>query len=144
MLERFFSFVVGNLPKRDVFVATDVTGHSGRKPRWRETPYAHRPNEDWVKAYAAIEVDSFLVLSYELNASNAHDSQVFSDVWERIPNSFVPIRSLADSAYHGEAGLTAARLHGATSLHKIKKNTKGLMEHRINCNKLVLFAKRFP
>ncbi|HQM67311.1 MAG TPA: hypothetical protein PLY24_05965, partial [Methanomassiliicoccales archaeon] len=31
-----------------------------------------------------------------------------------------------------------------TPLHKIKKNAKGLMEHRVNYNKLVFFAKQFP
>jgi len=144
LLERFFSFFMERLPKRNVIVATDATGYSGRKRGWRETPYAHRPNEDWVKTHAAIEVDSFLILSYELTASNVHDSQVFSDVWERLPKNIVPVRSLADSAYHGEAFLAAARLHGATPLHKIKKNAKGLMEHRVNYNKLVFFAKQFP
>jgi hypothetical protein len=103
LLERFFSFFMERLPKRNVIVATDATGYSGRKRGWRETPYAHRPNEDWVKTHAAIEVDRFLVLSYELTASNVHDSQVFSDVWERLPKNIVPVRSLADSAYRGEA-----------------------------------------
>jgi len=97
-----------------------------------------------VKTHAAIEVDRFLVLSYELAASNVHDIQVFSGVWERLPKNVVPVRSLADSAYHGEACLAAARLHGATPLHKIKRNAKGLMEHRVNYNKLVFFAKQFP
>jgi len=136
--------VIGSLPKREVIVATDATGHSGRKRGWRETPYAHRAREDWVKTHAAIEVDRFLVLSYELTASNVHESQVFSEVWERLPKDVVPVRSLADSAYHGEACLATARLHGATLLHKIKKNARGLMEHRVNYNKLVFFAKQFP
>jgi len=125
LLERFFSFVIGSLPKRDVVIATDATGCSGRKRGWRETPYAHRPNEDWVKTHAAIEVDRFLVLSYCLTDSNVHDSQVSSGVWERLPKNVVPVRSLADPAYHGEACLAAARLHGETPLHKIKKNAKG-------------------
>ena len=81
LLERFFSFFMVSLPKRGVIVATDATGYSGRRRGWRETPYAHRPNEDWVKIHAAIGVDSFLVLSYELTVSNVHDSQVFSGVW---------------------------------------------------------------
>jgi transposase len=144
LLDRFFSFIIERLPKRDVIVATDATGYSGRKRVWRETPYARRPNEDWVKTHAAIEVDRFLILSYELTASNVHDSQVFSGVWERLPKNVAPTRSLADSAYHDESGLAAARLHGATPLHKIKKNARGLMEHRVNYNKLVFFAKQFP
>ncbi|MCG7845270.1 MAG: transposase, partial [Methanomassiliicoccales archaeon] len=116
----------------------------GRKRGWRETPYAFRPRENWVKTHAAIEVDSFLILSYELTASNVHESQVFSDIWMKLPENVAPIRSLADSAYHGEACLAAARLQGATPLHGIKKNAKGLMEHRVNYNKLVFFARQFP
>jgi len=143
LLERFFLFFMERLPKRNVIVATDATGYSGRKRGWRETPYAHRPNEDWVKTHAAIEVDRFLVLSYELTASNVHERQMFSGVWERLAKNVAPTRSLADSAYHGEACLAAARLHGATPLHKIKKNARGLMEHRVNYNKLVFFAKQF-
>jgi len=144
LLERFFQHVLEHLPRRKVIVATDATGYSGRKRGWRETPYAHRAREDWVKTHAAIEVDRFLILSYELTASNVHDSQVFSDVWKRLPDNVDPVRSLADSAYHGEAYLAAGRLQGPTPLHKIKKNAKGLIDHRVNYNKLVFFARQFP
>ena len=144
LLKRFFLHVLERLPKREVIIATDATGFSGRKRGWRETPYAHRPNEDWVKTHAAIEVDRFLILSYELTTSNVHDSQMFSGIWERLPENVAPVRSLADSAYHGEPCLAAARLHGATPLHRIKKNAKGLIEHRVNLNKLVFFTKQFP
>jgi len=106
--------------------------------------FALRAKEIWVKVHATIEVDEFLVLSYELTASNVHESQMFCDVWKKLPENVAPIRSLADAAYSGEAGLAAARLHGATPLHSLKKNAKGLMEHRVNYNKLVHFAKQFP
>jgi len=48
-----------------------------------------------VKTRVAIEVDRFLVLSYELTASNGHDSQVFSGVWERLSENIIPVRSQA-------------------------------------------------
>jgi hypothetical protein len=42
-----------------------------------------------------IKVDHFLVLSCELTAPNMHDSQVFSDIWERLPKNIVPMISQA-------------------------------------------------
>ncbi len=122
--QRFHDFVVGTLPSRSVVIATDATGFSGRKRPWREWEHSIKANQDWVKTHAAIEVDSFVVLSYELTPSNVHDSQMFSDVWNRLPGNVSPKRSLADSAYHGEVCLAAARQHGATPLHGIKKNAR--------------------
>ena len=80
VLERFFQHLFAALSKRNAVVATDATGYSGRKRGWRETKHASRAMEDWVKTHAAIEVDSFVVLSYELTASNVHESQMFSEV----------------------------------------------------------------
>jgi hypothetical protein len=34
---------------------------------------------------------------------------MFAEVWEELPSNVSPKRSLADSAYHGEKCLTAAR-----------------------------------
>ena len=144
LLERFFRHVMGHLPKRGAIIATDAAGFSGRKRGWRETPHAHRAREDWVKTHAAIEVDSFLILSYELTASNMHDSQAFSDVWKGLLENVAPIRSLADSAYHGEACLAVARQHGATPLHKIKKNARDFEEPETFNQKLVNFAHHWP
>ena len=62
----------------------------------------------------------------------------------KLPENIVPVRSLADSAYRDEVGLAAARRLGARPLHKIRKNVRGLMEHRVNYNKLVFFARQFP
>jgi len=84
------------------------------------------------------------VLSYALSESKVHESQRFKEVWNGLPNNVVPVRSLADAAYCGEACLAAARLHGATPLHAIKKNAKGLLERRVNYNRLVHFARHFP
>ena len=45
-----------------------------------------------------------------------------------MPNNVSPKRSLADSACFGNNYLAAVRQHGATPLHKIKKNAKGFEE----------------
>ena len=36
--------------------------------------------KDWVKIHATIEVDEFLILSYELTDSNMHNSKMFAAV----------------------------------------------------------------
>jgi len=69
---RFHEFALGTLPKRRVVVATDVTGHSGSKRPWCEVDHGLKATQGWVKTHAAIETDSFIVLSYELTASNMH------------------------------------------------------------------------
>ena len=52
--------------------------------------------QDWIKVHATIEVDGFIILSYELTRSNMHYSQIFSDVWDMLPKNVTPTRSLAD------------------------------------------------
>jgi len=128
--KRFHVFVVSSLPKRAPVIATDASGFSGRKRFWRDTDHGLKATQDWVKIHAAIEVDQFFVLSYCLTESNVHDSQMFPGVWERLPKNVSPRRSLADSAYHGEACLAAARQHGATPLHGIKKNARHFSRRR--------------
>jgi hypothetical protein len=59
-----------------------------------------------------------------LTDSNFHDSQMFPEFWDRQPKNVSPKRSLADSAYFGNACLAAASLHGAVPLHGIKKNAR--------------------
>ena len=144
VLERFFQHIVAALPKRPVVIATDATGYSGRKRGWRETKHAQRASEDWVKVHAAIEVDEFIVLSYGLTRSNVHDSQMFASVWDKLPPNIVPIRSLADSAYVGEACLAAARRRGATPMHAIKKNARHFAKPKTLYQKLVNFARHWP
>ena len=85
--KRFFSFVLESMPQRSVVAATDASGFSGRKRSWRETDHAVKAMENWVKIHAVIEVDSFVVLNYELTPSNLHDSQMFSNVWDRLPKN---------------------------------------------------------
>lgn len=144
VLERFFAHVLEPLPRREAVVATDATGYSGRKRSWRETKHVRRAVEDWVKVHATVEVDEFIVLSYSLTRSNVHDSQMFADVWDRLPSNIVPIRSLADSAYVGNDCLAVAREHGATPMHSIKKNAKYVAKPVTFYHKLVHFAHHFP
>ena len=144
VLERFFQHIVDELPKRSAIVATDATGYSGRKRGWRETKHAQRASEDWVKVHAAIEVDEFVVLSYSLTDSNVHDSREFSNVWDRLPSNVTPKRSLADSAYHGENCLAAARRHGAVPLHGIKKNARHFARPETNYQKMASFWRHWP
>jgi len=142
--KRFFSFVLERSPKRSVVMATDASGFSGRKRSWRETDHAVKANQDWVKVHAAIEVDEFLVLSYSLTRSNVHDSQMFADVWNELPTNVRVKRSLADSAYHGESCLAAARSHGAVPLHGIKKNAKHFKKPETLYQKMVSFWQHWP
>jgi len=142
--KRFFSFCLESLPRRSVVVATDASGFSGRKRSWRETDHAVKARENWVKVHAAIETDEFLVLSYELTSSNVHDSQMFADVWEKLPSNVSPKRSLADSAYHGERCLAAARQHGATPLHGIKRNARHFARPETFYQKMVSFWQHWP
>ena len=142
--QRFHEFVVSTLPERKVVIATDATGFSGRKRPWREVDHGLKATQDWVKTHAAIEVDSFIVLSYELTASNVHESQMFSEVWNGLPDNIRPKRSLADSAYHGEVCLLAARLHGAVPLHGIKKNARHFPKPETLYQKMASFWQHWP
>jgi len=142
--QRFHDFVVASLPRRSVVVATDATGFSGRKRPWREVDHDLKAAQDWVKTHAAIETDSFMVLSYSLTRSNVHDGQMFAEVWDRLPSNVSPKRSLADSAYHGESCLLAARQHGATPLHGIKKNARHFAKPETLYQKMASFWQHWP
>jgi len=100
--QRFHDFVLASLPRRSAVVATEATGFSGRKRSWREVDHGLKATQDWVKTHVAIEVDSFLVLSYSMTSSNVHESRMFADVWDHLSKIVMPRRGLADSAYHGE------------------------------------------
>lgn len=142
--QRFHEFVMTTMPKRKVVIATDATGFSGRKRPWREVDHGLKATQDWVKTHAAIETDGFIVLSYELTASNVHESQMFARVWDGLPENVKPVRSLADSAYHGEACLLAARQHGAVPLHGIKKNARHFPKPETNYQKMASFWRHWP
>lgn len=142
--KRFHHFVLKWLPKRKAVVATDATGYSGRKRSWRETDYDKRAVENWVKAHAAIEVDSFLILNYELTDSDVHESQMYEDVWDDLPDNVEPIRSLADSAYTSNYCIRVANKHGASAIHDVKKNAVHRSNPMNGYEKLVNFAKHWP
>ena len=142
--KRFHKFVMNTLPSRKCIVATDGTGYSGKKRSWRETGHAKRAIENWVKAHAAIEVDSFLILNYELTKSNVHESQMYEDVWGDLPENIKPVRSLADSAYTSEHCIQVANEHGASAIHAIKSNAIHRPYPRTGYEKLVNFAIHWP
>jgi hypothetical protein len=141
---RFHRFVLELLPPRKPVVATDATGFSGRKRRWGEHDYAVRARQSWVKMHAAVEVDSFFILSYDLSESNVHESQRFEAVWNVLPKNIEPRRSLADSAYCGERCLQIAREHGATPIHGVKRNAVYVRNPTSLYHRLVSFATHWP
>ena len=142
--KRFHRFIMDGLSRRKAIIATDASGFSGRRNTWKETPYDHRANQNWVKLHAAIEINSFFVLNYELTKSNVHDSQVFGDVWDDVPNNIIPIRSLADAAYNGEKCLQVALKHGATPIHGIKKNAVYHRHPETAYQRMVNFFTHWP
>jgi len=141
---RFHKYILSLLPRRKAVIATDATGLSGRNRSWRETDYAVRANQDWVKVHAAVEVDSFFILSYSLTKSNVHESRMFEEVWNGLPENIVPLRSLADSAYNGDRCLRAAKEHGATPVHVIKKNAVYRHHPETEYQRMVNFATHWP
>lgn len=141
--KRFHRYVLSLLPRRKIVVATDATGFSGRNNTWRETDYGIKASQDWIKTHAAVEVDSFFVLSYSLTKSNVHESQRFEEVWDQMPDNAIPLRSLADSAYNGEKCLQAALGHGATPMHGLKKNARYFKHPATQYQKMVNFAKHW-
>lgn len=141
---RFHQYILSLLPRRKIIVATDATGFSGRINSWRETDYGIRASQDWVKTHTAVEVDSFFILSYSLTKSNVHESQMFEEVWDNLPENITPLRSLADSAYNGEKCLQVATRHGATPIHGIKKNARFFKHPATQYQKMTNFAAHFP
>lgn len=142
--KRFHKFVLKSLPARKATIATDGTGFSGRKRSWRETPYDVRAVENWVKVHAAVEIDSFLILNYELTESNVHESQMFDRVWAALPENVSPQRSLADAAYTSESCIQSANKHGAKAFHDVKCNAVYRHHPATGYEKLVNFSKHWP
>lgn len=142
--KRFFKFILEEFPERDVIVATDATGYSGRKIPWRLVDYGLKATQNWVKTHAAIETKSFLILNYVTTRSNVHESRMFEKVWNDLPPNVNPIRSLADSAYLSRVCLNAAISHGAHPYHQVKSNSKLVPKPKTDLQKLVFFSNRFP
>ena len=142
--ERFHKYLLKLLPEREIIVATDATGYSGRKEHWVDVPYSVRANQDWVKVHATVETETFFILSYTLTKSKVHDSQQFEQVWQTLPENTHPKRSLADSAYTGEPCLQVAKRHGATPYHGIKKNAIYHRHPETAYQRMVNFATHWP
>jgi len=73
-----------------------------------------------------------------------HESQRFSDVWDDQSDNVAPKRSLADSAYTGEACLTTVRDHGTMPLHDLRKDHRYERRPETNYKLLVNFATHWP
>lgn len=84
------------------------------------------------------------MLSYCLKDSNVHDSQMFPNVWDKLPKNVSPRRSLADSAYFGNNRLEAARRHGKVPLHGIKKNARHFPKPEKTYQKMASFWLHWP
>jgi hypothetical protein len=144
VLRRFHSWILEQLPERNVIIATDATGYGNSKNSWRETDYGLRATQPWIKSHCAVEVPQLLYLSTVPTRGRVHESQVFDKVWTSLPQNVHPTRSLADTAYTGEACLESARKQGATPLHGIKKNARNTETPDSNYEKMVNFATHWP
>lgn len=92
-------------------------------------------DDNQVMFHATINVDEFIVLSYSLTESNVHDSQKFTDVWDRPSSNVLSNCSLTDPTYSGEACLDAARRHLASPFYAIEKNAHQYPMFRTNHEK---------
>lgn len=144
LLERLHTFLMDRLPDREVVIATDATGYSGRKRSWSETGFAARATQNWEKAHAAIEVPTLLYLNIEVTDSGVHESQVFDDVWADLPDNTDPVRSLADAAYSGNENLETVREQGATPIHDLRQDHRYERFPDSAYGKLVNFATHWP
>lgn len=145
LLRRFHAFILAKLPKRDAIIATDATGYSNTKASWSDTDYGLRATQDWIKSHSAIEVPQLLYLNPAENThGRVHDSRRFETVWDQLPPNVHPIRSLADAAYAGEACLEVAERHGATPLHKYRKDARHVRFPETRFQKLVNFGTHWP
>ena len=142
--KRFHKFVMDKLPKRKATIATDATGWGAYLRSWSDTPYDVRACQNWVKVHASMEVDSNFILSYKLTPSNVHESQVFEDVWEAIPENVDPSASLADGSYSGLKCLMVAKAKEATPYHGIRKDAMFVLKPTNQYQKMVNFARHFP
>lgn len=144
LLERFHVFVLSLLPKRNSVVCTDATGYSNEKLPWSRADYRLRATQDWIKVHAAIEVPTLLYLNTVNTRGRVHESRMFGPVWTHLPDNVRPVRSLADAAYAGTACLEAARAHGATPLHGLRKNASRTRLGRTPYTDLVKWARQWP
>lgn len=142
--KRFFKYVLKDIRRKKVVVATDASGYSGRKKHWNDEKHNVKCIQDWVKLHASIEVDSLLILSYSLSGSDVHESQMFEEVWDDIPDNFETVRSLADGGYGGNPCLEIVRRSGSIPIHGIRKDAVLVNHPHTAYEKMVSFAKHFP
>lgn len=141
---RFHEFVMKLLPRREFTPITDSSGYSGGKQHWRDVPYDVRCNQNWVKTHITIEEETLLILSYNLTESNVHDSKVFRNNWENLPENVFPIRSLADGSYSTREICELVRDWGAIPYHGVKSNAKCRKHPSDAYEKMVYNARHFP
>lgn len=144
LLQRFHRFILDDLPDREAVLATDATGYNGGKQAWRDTHFAERATGNWRKVHTTIEIPSLLYLNTEFTEGRVHDSQRFAEVWNELPETIDPIRSLADNAYAGNDCLTTAREHGATPFHDLRKDHRYERFPETAYEKLCNFATHWP
>jgi hypothetical protein len=144
VLRRFQAWILDQLPIRKSVVAIDATWYSNKKRPWQETDYGFRATESWLKVHAAVEIPTLLYVSTVVTRGSVHDSRAFGDVLDNLHENVRPIRTLADAAYAGDACLRAAEEHGATPLHKFRKDARHFAVPTTRLQKLVNFAKHWP
>jgi hypothetical protein len=144
LLGRFHRWILAKLPAREAIVATDATGYTSQKTRWRGTKHALRAADHWIKDHNAVEVPTMLYLSGQQTEGRVHDSKVFAQLWDDLPNNIKPVRSLADKAYSGQACAHVASSHGATPIHHVKDNAKWTRFPTTEYQKMVRFQRQFP
>ena len=133
-----------NLPRRECNAITDGSGYSGRKQHWRDVPYEVRCNQNWVKTHITIEEETLIIPSYTLTESNVHESKVFVDNWEKLPENVFPIRSLADGSYATKDICEYVREWDAIPYHGIRKDAICKKHPKTAYEKMVYHARHFP
>ncbi|MCA1820054.1 MAG: transposase [Halobacteriales archaeon] len=127
--------------------ATDSTGYSNKPRPWSETDFGLRAHENWLKDHSVVDTEHLVYLNLPtLTPGKVHDSRMFAKAWARIPEeaNVTLFRSLADAAYSGMPCLEAAREHGATPFHAIRKDARHTATPETLYEKLVNFAKHWP
>jgi hypothetical protein len=145
LFERFFDFVLDQLPTRRAIIATDATGFGNDKRTWRDTPFPYRTKgRRYVKANCAVEIPTMLVRGTTITAGKLFESKTFEKTWDKLPGNVLPYRSLADSAYSGQPCVEAAVRHGATPFHDIPSNARLVRWPKTEREKMIHFAKHWP
>ncbi|MCA1820055.1 MAG: transposase [Halobacteriales archaeon] len=144
LLRRFQTWVLDQVPIRNSVVAVDATGYGNQKAPWSETDYGFRATKPWLKVHAAVEIPTLLYVSTVITRGSVHDSQMFRTVLDNLHDHVRPMRTLADAAYAGDACLRAAQEHGATPLHRFRKDARHFAVPTTPLQKMVNFAKHWP